>query len=127
MKTNDKGSTKPSVKKNRVSFLVTMAAALALTIGAASYFAFSGSDIKTSDDQNVTQQSSQSQTGATTATAGGDKDTYTISTFVSWRKAGIGEYEVDYDHNYHHYNYHNYRCCNHNCKAGCYNYKTDNS
>lgn len=93
MKSSDKG-TKPSVRKSKTGILVTLASVLALTIGTAGVFAFSGSSIETSEESVPEQTTSVSETTAATSATESSETTATYSTNFSFRKAGIGAYQV---------------------------------
>lgn len=80
---------KPAIR--RTCKLLGAAGLLALTIGTIGIFAVSGDSIQTSD---VKPAEESSVTQVQTTTSATTQQTFTTSEQISWRKAGIYEYEI---------------------------------
>ena len=93
MKKDSKKRSKPAVSSKKAK-LVTAASMMLLTLGAAGFFAFSGQSIETTAESSLPEQTTALTQTQTTAETAETQDTYTVSSQIKWRKAGIGEYDV---------------------------------
>ena len=93
MKKENKKQSKAAVSSKRGK-LAAAACVMALALGAAGFFAFTGESIQTTDNSEAQTTTTTTSAPVTTTTTAADTQTQTATGQIVWRKAGISEYEV---------------------------------